>query len=103
MITTSLLPPSTLNASSLSFDTIKSELVASELIVTFELAPGFIVTAVGMLANKLDTDIFLLIGVPDGSSITCSKSAAAMFPEPRSVKAVIFLSAILVSYKPHMY
>ena len=92
MITTSLFAPSTLNASSLSFDTIKSESVASLLIVTFELAPGLIVTAVGIFAKAEAIDIFLLIGVPDGSSITCSKSALAKLPEPRSVSAVIFLS-----------
>ena len=59
MITTSLFAPSTLNASSLSFDTIKSESVASLLIVTFELAPGLIVTAVGIFAKAEAIDIFL--------------------------------------------
>ena len=49
---------------------MKSESVALELIKTFEDAPGLIVTAVGIFANKLATEIFLLIGVPLGSSIT---------------------------------
>ena len=70
LTTTSSLPPSTLNASTVSVDTMKSESVVFELIATFEEAPGLIVTAVGMLANKLATEIFLFIGVPDGSSIT---------------------------------
>ena len=39
---------------------------------------------------------YILIGVPVGSSITCSKSAPAT-PVERSVNAVIFLSAILAS------
>ena len=68
--TTSSLPPSTLKASVVSVDTMKSESVAFELITTFEDAPGLIVTAVGIFANKLATDIFLFIGVPLGSSMT---------------------------------
>ena len=58
MITTSLFAPSTLNASSSSFDTTKSESVASLLIVTLELAPGLIATATGIFAKAEAIDIF---------------------------------------------
>ena len=59
----------------------------------------------GRLLTKLVTDTFLLIGVPVGSSTTWSKSAPAI-PVERSVKAVIFLSAIwllLVYLNPQNY
>ena len=48
---------------------------------------------VGMLWNTSLTLIFLFTGLPEGSSITWSKSSPAN-PVPKSDSAVIFLSAI---------
>ena len=51
----------------------------------------------GMLLKTSSAAIFLLIGVPLGSSTTWNKSTAAR-PSPRSVNCVTFLSAIFISY-----
>ena len=53
----------------------------------------------GILLNTSSAAIFLLIGVTDGSSTTWNRSAAAK-ESPKSVSAVIFLSAIFTPYKP---
>ena len=61
------------------------------VVTVSELKP--IGAPLGRLPKKFATLTFLLIGVPVGSSTTWNKSAEAI-PVDKSVKAVIFLSAI---------
>ena len=61
------------------------------VVTVYELNP--IGAPDGKLPKKFATETFLFIGVPVGSSTTWNKSADAI-PVDKSVRAVIFLSAI---------